>query len=238
MWLVTVYLLLGAPWLILKKVCPNTWYFKFVDYLFKFVQNTMFMRLFILSYSFMWLACMDEIGIVDNPKDHASSYSFAIVTLISLITFFILSAVLCGISVKSEWYKMVSFSHELFNGMSDSWINRTFPVISLARNALLVIFVCSTYENSMYLTLSLMIFIQVAFLIYLIVLRPHVWLKDKVSEIFNESVLFLGLIFLYWLNIQSRWSDAVSWVYLSFLMACAVVYFGSAFGKLLIILFI
>ena len=231
MWLVTVYIILGVAWLILKKVAQNTWGYKIVDYLFQFMKDRMFMRLFILSYCFMWLAWMTEIGISDNPKDHASSYAFAIVVLLSLIAFLIFSAAMCGISANQEWYKKLSFSHELFSGMKDDWKFRTFPVVSLLRTASFVIIVCSTYDKSMYLTLSLMVGVQLAFLAYLIILRPHSCFKDTFIEIVNEVILILGLVFLYLLDKKSWWTAAVAWIYISCLMFCVVVYFWCTFGK-------
>ena len=204
MWLVTVYIILGVTWLILKKVAQNTWGYKIVDYLFQFMKNRMFMRLIILSYCFMWLAWMTEIGISDYPKDHASSYAFAIVVLLSLIAFLIFSAAMCGISANQEWYKKLSFSHELFNGMKDDWKFRSFSVVSLLRTASFAIIVCSTYYKSMYLTLSLMVGVQLAFLVYLIILRPHSCFKDTFIEIVNEVILILGLVFLYLLERKSN----------------------------------
>ena len=231
MWLVTVYIILGVTWLILKKVAQNTWGYKIVDYLFQFMKDRMFMRLFILSYCFMWLAWMTEIGIADNPKDHASSYAFAIVVLLSLIAFLIFSAAMCGISANQEWYKKLSFAHELFNGMKDDWKFRTFPVVSLLRTMLFVIFVWGAYYKSMYVSLSLMIAVQIIYIVFIPVLRPHLYIKDFVVEIVNEGVLFLGLIFLYLLDRKSRWPDAVSWIYISFIIACVTLYFGITFGK-------
>ena len=168
---------------------------------------------------------------VDNPNQHKSSYIFAMFTLVSLSVFLIFSGFMCGISSNQNWYKNMSFAHELFNGMRNDWKSRTFPVVSLLRSALFPIFVCGAYSKSMYISLSLMVGVQVFMLAYLVALRPHLHIKDLVVEVANDFVLFLGIVILYYLDRISRWANVVSWVYISFLMGCVALYVVCSLGK-------
>ena len=204
MWLIVVYLIIVLVWFILKMTAQNTQVYKIANYLFQFMKNSVFMRFFILSYCFMWLACMTEIGIADNPSNHRSSYIFSMITLIALVVFLLLSFVACGFSSNNEWYKKMNFIHELFSGMKDDWKFRFFSVVSLLRTASFAIIVCSTYYRSMHLTLSLIVGVQLAFLVYLTILRPHSCFKDTFIEIVNEVILIFGLAFLYLLDKKSN----------------------------------
>ena len=231
MWLVVVFFILGVLWLILKKVARETWAFKLTNYLLMFEKNTMFIRLFILSFCFMWLAWMTEIGIADTPNNQPNSYSFAFITLICLIVFMILSGLICLLSTNQKWNRVLSFTHELFNGTKENWKYRTFPVVSMIRTALLVVFVCSTYYKSMYLTLSLMVGVQSIYLGYILILRPHLCFKDLGVEIVNEIAFSLELIFLYLFDRESRWSGVISWIYISVILGWITIYLAFGFGK-------
>ena len=232
MWLMTVYIILAVASLIIGLVAKDSWAHKIFKYLFDLMKNKMFMRLFMLSYCFMWLAWMTEIGLADNPNDNKNSYIFAIFALVSLIMFLIFAIVVWGISLNPKWYEYFNFTHELFNGMQKNWKSRVFPILSLLRSALFTILVCGAYSKSMYLPLTLMIAFQIVVLASEVIIRPHLHIKDLVVEIANDFVLFLGLVILYYLDRSSRWPNAVSWVYISFLMGCVTLYLGSNLGTL------
>ena len=56
MWLVAVYIVIGVATLVIGLFAKDSWAHKLSKSLFELMKNKMFMRLFMLSYCFMWLA--------------------------------------------------------------------------------------------------------------------------------------------------------------------------------------
>lgn len=110
---------------------------------------------------------------------------------------------------KFKWFA------EGFRGTKQNMFAKFYPVAYLMKVLLFTIVLTVLYKKSTVLKLSLIVSIQILYILYLATTRPFISAKDSVIEILG-SVFILGMfISLYWLNKSEKWTESAIYIYVT-----------------------
>ena len=140
-----------------------------------------------------------------------------------IIMFFMLMFVLLALwqwckSRKPENFEKQKYFVAIVDGMKPKWICRSYSFVFLVRRTLFgwVLFFLDFFEaihRVIILTL-----IQLVYMLYIIILRPHDSIKENLIDVINEVMYLYFLGFLLHFNTENSWDDTTTDTYFWILM--------------------
>ena len=160
---------------------------------YNFLSFSYYIRAIIESFLILILSVVSEIYRLQvNDASSILSFIFWIIVLIILLLFTIFSLWLLlkkNQDDESNKYK------EFFNGMKKKFCWRLFITIWMLRRLIFVLLFIILTPISPILTIQILSFIQLAYFIILLVIRPYTEIKDNLVEIINEVFLWVYIYF-------------------------------------------
>jgi hypothetical protein len=136
-----VHLAVVFIYLISTKVSAESGFSKAVRYVFNAFHFAVPIRFFLLTYLFLMLSSISELAINNENGDKGGSYAFAFVLFLIGIATLIVMAVQLVLSRNKERFEKMSRFNEVFRGLKDSTLARTYPIIFYGRMLLFIILV-------------------------------------------------------------------------------------------------
>lgn len=145
--------------------------------------------------------------------------------LVSLIFAFVIVAVLFGIIVfnfiiywkhrESSKETMTIMFGEYFNGLKINHCAKLYTFFETSRKFALCLLLILLQNYDKFIKLGFLIFIQLQFTLFVIIVKPFNQTRDNIREILNEVMIpSYALIFLHF-NTEGAWNDTVSTVKLN-----------------------
>lgn len=112
---------------------------------------------------------------------------------------------------------------EVFRGCKKSQAARAWPLISTLKMISFVIIICWFDEDQRIWALSTILSLQIVYLSYVVIVNPFAQWVDYIVELTTSGMFALQMIFLYFQDNKSSWSDEMSLLYLISIMATVAV---------------
>lgn len=179
-----------------KKDTPNQKLFQIcLQKMERFFYSTVYIRIILESFQFSLLSSFSEIYDF-NISSHARKLStgFAWTLLFGLFLFLIWVYSICCGSSNSEENPQTTKHDEIFVGVKKSGVSKYFVAANLIRLLAWIVFlIASQSTNQTYKTWGL-VFIQIWYLLFIVIVRPFIFGKDNVIGILNESIFLVIMI--------------------------------------------
>ena len=202
----------------LPRMHKYGWFTKLYTKLSSFFAFTLYVRITIEAFYFVFLTALSEIAEnTDNVKD-ATSYTFAIILIgISVVFMVFLMWHYCKYS-KTDDFGEEGRLTEAYDGFKAKPLCQLYYFIFCSRRVLNAIIVVSLRTANIYARLVLFNFIQVLALLYAVVIRPFDTVTDNIMEVLNETLFTTFCITISILKDESDWTTSRSNLALSIIM--------------------
>ena len=172
-----------------------------------------YIRFILESIQFWLIACLYEIYIFNfSQKNYIISFAFAVLLLLGI---FVLICVVIYLSLSAylvyeEFHNNIG---EFFVGIQMDRKFKFYAALMLIRKLLFtVVLVFWMHMNSLTIILILL-FIEMWYFGYLVILRPFKEIKGNMIEIINEIFFSFFLGALIYLNNKSKWTSTITSIY-------------------------
>lgn len=128
-----VHLTVVLTYLISTKTSAESGFSKGARYVFNLFHFAVPIRFFLLAYLFLMLSSLSELVINNDKGDEGGSFAFAFILLLVGIATLILMAVQLILSRNEKTFEKMSRINEVFRGLKDSTLARTYPVVFYGR---------------------------------------------------------------------------------------------------------
>ena len=179
---------------------------------YNFLSFSYYIRAIIESFLILILSVVSEIYRLQvNDASSILSFIFWIIVLIILLLFTIFSLWLL---LKKNQDDESNKYNEFFNGMKKKFCWRLFITIWMLRRLIFVLLFIILTPKSPILTIQILSFIQLAYFIILLIIRPYTEIKDNLVEIINEVFLWVYIFWLWGYNSETKWDNTSSSIYI------------------------
>ena len=195
-----------------------------------FMTYGVYIRIILETNQYILISSINEI----NQSDVASTLK--IISFIFSIIIIIFWIFLIGITIFLTFssYSKDEIRHnkigELFLDIKNGRYKIYIPILLIRRFTFVSILVIFATTYSLIVN-ALLWFLQLAYLIYMIVLRPFETSKSNIIEIMNEIYFIFLLGWILYFNSESTWNDRASTIYISVLLSNNVFAFIIIWGK-------
>ena len=192
--------------------------YKILNWIFTKIYNIFtfgyYIRLTLESYQYILITSIAEIY-DSKMASIQSKISFFISVIIILIwvAFLITAAIMAHRNKLPHKDKRDKFA-QYFEGIKHKTASRYYVVFLLARRIIFVSILITLGLKSSTLTLSILTWVQIAYLASIIILRPFIEIKDNIVEIINEIFFSIFLGSLFKLNSKEKWSNTYTKTYI------------------------
>ena len=212
------------------------WCFKVIKYTvekaLKILTFTYYIRSILEFNQFAIICSIYEIKIWNiSGSLRITSLVFAIFVLLACLLLVLMISYLALSS-----YKILEGKHnkleKFFRGVKSQNKYKFFVVAALIRRLLYIVLWITTASLSSRILIAVLTLCQIAYLIYILVLRPFNEFKTNIIEIQNESYFLLILTPLIFLNEEHNWSQTVTSIYIWVIVSNNIMNFIIIFGKI------
>lgn len=172
MYITVTYSVVLLAYLLTKATCSNSLVHRGFKIAKKWMTFSLFIRLFMLSYTFLYLGALSEIVITNDNIEHTQSYTIAVVIAVLCFGFLTFAFVQWLYARNADRFSKMEYFKEFFRGLKPNDCSRLYPVLWLMRNLLVVTAIVLLKDQSMYYSISIVVGLQALFLIYLAVIIP------------------------------------------------------------------
>ena len=120
---------------------------------------------------------------------------------------------------------------EVFDGVKMQKKFKLYVPVLLARRALFVTLLILLTSVESWILISILSAVQFWYMIYIIVIRPFVNIKENIIEIINEIFFFSLIISLIYLNSASNWNSTNTNIYMGVIIANTLITFSILFSR-------
>lgn len=219
-----VYAVVVAAYLLTMANTTESKFYKFIKGVFDAFTFSVFIRLYLLAYTYILLCIFSDIAINNRRAGTEGTYVFTWFALVGCVCFYVATFVQWVLSkTNPELFKKLYRFNEAFRGLKENWSARTYPLVFMLRNFFFVVLVCSLDTESKWVKISLFFASQIFFILYLIIVKPFVNWKEFAIEMFNSCMFLLILFCLFFLDSGKRFNVKVSDMYLWYIIVSAIV---------------
>ena len=229
---ITLHLLSFLPKLWMKNNNKDKWTYKLYSKWMNLLTFTIYVRMFIEAFQAMFVSSLTEIKLFDtNSTAHRLSLSFAF-----LIAFFCWGII---VTMLVEWirsrnqdtFKQQSYFSEIFGGLKDRWICRSYLLLNFGRRAFFIII--SVFGSSQIIGIIVPFnVIQVLYFVAILWIRPLEAKTDTLIDLSNEWFFtVLSLLIIYY-NEEPRWNSKISSTFIWSIFANTFMTTVILFGKI------
>lgn len=122
---------------------------------------------------------------------------------------------------------------ELFAGQRQSKWAHIYTPFSLARRLLFVLTIVLIDNKMREAIFASLIFIQIMFLLHVIIIRPFTPKADNILQIQIETFIAITIVYFYPYNSEEKWSQTATDAFLGVIFANSWLIFIILFGKLI-----
>ncbi|CAI2363161.1 unnamed protein product [Moneuplotes crassus] len=192
---------------------------RFMKKLFRFLTFNIYIRIFMQAFAFTTLSIFSELYNLNLART-VTKISFGLCVVFSICTsvLFILSFRMYCMSFpqidREKYWPCI----EYFSGIKPTKYSKLysslFMLVRLLMTSLLIFCQASRpYERAIFFYL-----INIAYCIYLIIIRPFENQQDNIIEIINQTLFCFLAVPLSWLNTKQSWTSFYEHYYTSILM--------------------
>ena len=91
----------------------------------------------------------------------------------------------------------------------------TYSFVWPLRRLLFAISVMTLRSIPYYYSVSILVFVQVSYLLYLSLARPLTSIRAMIFEIGGEIVILIATLLVFVLNTSEQWTPKINWIYIS-----------------------
>ena len=184
-----------------------------IDKVVILLTYSIYIRFILQSIQFWLIACLYEIYMFNfSQKYYIISFAFAVLLLLGI---FVLIGVVIYLSLSAylvyeEFHNNIG---EFFVGIQMDRKYKFYAALMLIRKLLFAaVLVFWMHMNSLTIILILL-FIEMWYFGYLVILRPFKEIKGNMIEIINEIFFSFFLGVLIYLNNKSKWTSTITSIY-------------------------
>ena len=195
---------------------------KAMKYLHQTFHFAVLIRLFMLTFLFMWMCAMTEIGETNEGIEKGGSWTFAFLLMIVLgVSIFL--AFVHYVATKDQKKKNERVE-ELFRGTKENNnVARLWPIVWMLRTAFFLVIVSTMNHDSRYAELTIVFVAQILYVLWVAGTTPFTEWVDYAIELLNGVMFLVALVALYGLDKTDNWTDGVDHMYLAFICITAGV---------------
>ncbi|CAI2381103.1 unnamed protein product [Moneuplotes crassus] len=207
---------------------------KWLNKLFVFFTFNIYIRVFIQAFAFTTLSIFSEMYAV-NLSTWVTKVSFGLCIMFAMCTsvLFILSFIMYVKSfpeVDSQKYWPCT---EYFNGVKPTMLSKLYSSIFMLVRLMLISLLIFGRSAGHTTKTTYFYLINIAYCLYLLVVRPLENPQDNIIEIVNQSLFCCLAVPLTWLNTEAAWTPFIEAYYSSILTASPSICAGISFVFLL-----
>ena len=180
-----------------------------------------YIRMIIESFQYLLIGAWVEIY-TSNTSDgvRKASYIFSIIIAISCYLFIILSFLVIWCSVRPQTHNIFG---EFFIGLKQTFRAKIYTPLQLIRK-LLFIFALTLLSFAGYFAVIVVWgCIQLAFLAYIVIVRPFELKRDMFIEIINEIFFLFILCWMSHFNTYELWNNMLIFVFVTVMMCNNII---------------
>ena len=193
-----------------------------------------YIRYSLQMYQFLIVSSMYELYTSDTSQNlKALSFLFALI-LFSLWIVLIITAGYLSLSS----YEVIEGQHnkigELFSGLKMQKTKKLYVPLMLFRRSIFVVLLISLITIPSQILIGLLLFIQLMYAAYIIIVRPFKEVKNNIIECINEIYFSILLGVLIILNEKDNWSSGITITYVYFISSNTIVILIVVLGMILV----
>ena len=123
--------------------------------------------------------------------------------------------IIWAFSAQSDSKAQFHYTAELMNMTRDSRVAHTYSFVWPLRRLLFAISVMTLRSIPYYYSVSILVFVQVSYLLYLSLARPLTSIRAMIFEIGGEIVILIATLLVFVLNTSEQWTPKINWIYIS-----------------------
>jgi len=197
-----------------------------------FFTFTIYIRTFMESYQFLLLSNISNLRDYDmSTAPQIASLSFSSVILILWILFLVASFLMSLKTNKKSRIKKRLKWGEFLSGVKDNKIAKIYWFLALLRRFLMVAWLLLSKSLEFGGYVDALLFIQIPYFIFFIIVRPFDEVKNNVIEGTNELFLIVIISYMCHFNAKPKWTGSATQTFVYVILGNTIVVMVILIGK-------
>ena len=225
--------------MLLKKFTERPILLKIINSIMRILTFNIYIRITIEAYQFLVISSAYEINRF-NVENSSRKVSISIAFLIyfTCIAFIVFIAIETYCWVKSVEMKCHALFKELFEETKSTKLAKCYSLIAMLRKLIFVSFLIFAESLSTIITVGILVFLELLYIINFIIIRPFKSVKNNIIEVMNEFIFFGLACTLFHFNKQSEWTNTMILIFILIVTASNLISAFIHISKLFFILLI
>ena len=211
---VTLHLLSFLPKLWMKNNNKDKWTYKLYSKWMNLLTFTIYVRMFIEAFQAMLVSSLTEIKLF-NTNNAAHRLSLSVAFLIAFFCWGIIVMMLVEWirSRNQDTFKQQTYFSEIFGGLKDRWVCRSYLLLNFGRRAFFII-ICVFGPSQIIGVIVPFNVIQVLYFVAILWIRPLEAKTDTLIDLSNEWFFTVLSLLITYYNEEPRWNSKISSVFM------------------------
>ncbi|CAI2381332.1 unnamed protein product [Moneuplotes crassus] len=197
---------------------------KFTKKLFKFFTFNIYIRIFIQAFVFTTLSIFSELYNLNlDTIITIVSFGFCVMFCLCTSVLFILSFIMYYLSFPQLDKEKYWLCIEYFNGVKPTKYSKLYSSMFMLMRVLLTSLLIFGQSARSYDRATCFYLVNIAYCLYLIIVRPLENPQDNIIEIINQTLFCSMAVLLLWLNTKEAWTPFYEGLYTTIFMGSPTI---------------
>ena len=218
----------------------SSWFKKMVNWIKEGLYFNFYISLFMLIYMFLMFATFPEIhDWIDGKDGKLESRLFALFIFFICFSAIIVSGIYWWkyggtreVDGDESDTKNTKFSR-CFSGLKDSRIHKIHTLVFFVKRFTVCTIIFLLNGVDLTVKISLVLGIQLLHLVFIIILRSQKQVSSQISEIVNEAVFSILIVFLFFWENRSEWNEVIMYLFIAIILSNFAIQAIISFCKLI-----